>query len=91
MKHLIENNLILFKFYFKNGFQALNKKEHKGSSNGCDSPEPDDSQYTLTPRNENKYKLNDDFELMMQRNSHINGNRVSNKIICNNNFIFFLI
>ncbi|XP_075677218.1 myocyte enhancer factor 2 [Dermatophagoides pteronyssinus] len=57
--------------------EALNKKEHKGSSNGCDSPEPDDSQYTLTPnRNENKYKLNDDFELMMQqRNSHINGNR----------------
>lgn len=58
--------------------EALNKKEHKGSSNGCDSPEPDDSQYTLTPRgNENKYKLNDDFELMMQQrnNSHINGNR----------------
>lgn len=60
--------------------EALNKKEHKGSSNGCDSPEPDDSQYTLTPssRNEtsNKYKLNDDFELMMPRNAtHLNGNR----------------
>ncbi|KAI7697698.1 Myocyte-specific enhancer factor 2A [Sarcoptes scabiei] len=55
--------------------EALNKKEHKGSSNGCDSPEPDDSQYTLPSRNDSKYKLNDDFELMMQRNSHINGNR----------------
>lgn len=60
--------------------EALNKKEHKGSSNGCDSPEPDDSQYTLTPsRNESKYnkQLNDEFELMMQRNAatHINGNR----------------
>lgn len=65
----------------------MNKKEHKGSSNGCDSPEPDDSQYTLTPqRNDNnlgvgKYgKLNEDFEhinnIMMQRSPHINGNRV---------------
>ena len=66
--------------------QALNKKEHKGSSNGCDSPEPDDSQYTLTPsRNESKYnkQLNDEFELMMQRNAatHINGNRVSHIIV----------
>ena len=57
--------------------QALNKKEHKGSSNGCDSPEPDDTQYTLTPRTEAKYnKINEEFELMMQRNAHINGNRV---------------
>ncbi|CAG2174900.1 unnamed protein product [Oppiella nova] len=57
--------------------EALNKKEHKGSSNGCDSPEPDDSQYTLTPRTEAKYnKINEEFELMMQRNAaHINGNR----------------
>ncbi|XP_054159501.1 myocyte-specific enhancer factor 2C-like isoform X2 [Oppia nitens] len=56
--------------------EALNKKEHKGS-NGCDSPEPDDSQYTLTPRTEAKYnKINEEFELMMQRNAaHINGNR----------------
>lgn len=66
--------------------QALNKKEHKGSSNGCDSPEPDDSQYTLTPsRNESKYnkQLNDEFELMMQRNAatHINGNRVRHIIV----------
>ncbi len=58
--------------------QALNKKEHKNSANGCDSPEPDDTQYTLTPRTEAKYnKINEEFELMMQRNAaHINGNRV---------------
>lgn len=67
--------------------KALNKKEHKGSSNGCDSPEPDESQYTLTPSSQRggnestKYsKMNDEFELMMaQRNAatHINGNRVN--------------
>ena len=50
--------------------RRLTKKEHKGSSNGCDSPEPDDSQYTLTPRTEAKYnKINEEFELMMQRNA----------------------
>src|SRR5205085_6003022 len=31
--------------------EALNKKEHKGSVNGCESPEPD-SEYSLTPRTE---------------------------------------
>ena len=56
--------------------EALNKKEHKGSSNGCDSPEPDDAQYTLTPRTEAKYnKINEEFEMMMQRGAHMNGNR----------------
>jgi len=57
--------------------EALNKKEHKNSANGCDSPEPDDSQYTLTPRTEAKYnKINEEFEMMMQRNAaHMNGNR----------------
>ncbi|RWS29964.1 myocyte-specific enhancer factor 2-like protein [Leptotrombidium deliense] len=57
--------------------EALSKKEHKSSVNGCDSPEPDDTQYTLTPRTEAKYnKINEEFELMMQRNAvHINGNR----------------
>ena len=55
--------------------EALNKKEHKGSSNGCDSPEPDE-QYTLTPRTEAKYnKINEEFELMMQRGAHMNGSR----------------
>lgn len=59
--------------------EALNKKEHKGSSNGCDSPEPDDAQYTLTPRTEAKYnKINEEFEMMMQRGTaHMNGNRSS--------------
>lgn len=57
--------------------EALNKKEHKGSSNGCDSPEPDDTQYTLaSSRSDGKYnKMNEDFELLMQRNAHLNGNR----------------
>lgn len=58
--------------------EALNKKEHKGSSNGCDSPEPDEGVQYLTPRTEAKYnKINEEFELMMQRNvaaaGHLNG------------------
>jgi MADS-box transcription enhancer factor 2 len=59
--------------------EALNKKEHKGSSNGCDSPEPDEGvQYSLTPRSEEKYnKINQEFEMMMQRGvssaGHLNG------------------
>lgn len=61
-----------------NSSQALSKKDMKGGgSNGCDSPEPDDSQYTLTPRSEAKYnKINEEFDLMMQRSAHMNGNRV---------------
>src|SRR5688500_12737834 len=40
--------------------EALNKKEHKGSVNGCESPEPD-SEYSLTPRTEAKYnKINEE-------------------------------
>lgn len=68
--------LLFICFYF---FKALNKKEHKGSANGCDSPEPDDSQYALNQRTEAKYnKINEEYELMLQRNSvHINGNRVN--------------
>lgn len=62
-----------------NSSQALSKKDCKGGSgsNGCDSPEPDDSQYTLTPRSEAKYnKINEEFDLMMQRNAaHMNGTR----------------
>lgn len=57
--------------------QALSKKEHKSSANGCDSPEPDQD-YALTPRTESKYnKINEEFEMMMQRNVQLNGNRVS--------------
>ncbi|XP_054723134.1 myocyte-specific enhancer factor 2-like [Uloborus diversus] len=55
--------------------EALSKKEHKSSSNGCDSPEPD-QEYALTPRTESKYnKINEEFEMMMQRNVQLNGNR----------------
>lgn len=54
--------------------EALSKKEHKSSTNGCDSPEPDQD-YALTPRTESKYnKINEEFEMIMQRNQ-INGNR----------------
>lgn len=56
--------------------EALSKKEHKNASNGCDSPEPDQDQYTLTPRAESKYsKINEEFEMMMQRNVQLNGSR----------------
>ncbi|XP_035233515.1 myocyte-specific enhancer factor 2C-like isoform X2 [Stegodyphus dumicola] len=55
--------------------EALSKKEHKNSTNGCDSPEPD-QEYALTPRTESKYnKINEEFEMMMQRNVQLNGNR----------------
>ncbi|EEC01598.1 DNA-binding protein, putative, partial [Ixodes scapularis] len=54
------------------------EKEHKNSTNGCDSPEPDPDQYSLTPRSEAKYsKINEEFELMMQRSAQLNGSRVS--------------
>jgi MADS-box transcription enhancer factor 2A len=40
-----------------------------------DSPEPDDS-YTLTPRTEAKYnKIDEDFQMMMQRNQQMTSNR----------------
>lgn len=42
-----------------------------------ESPEPDDS-YTLTPRTEAKYnKIDEDFQIMMQRNQQLTGNRMS--------------
>lgn len=64
-------------------FQFLNKKEHKGSSNSCDSPEPDMEQYSISSRSDPKYqKINEEFELMMQRNSQMNGSaRVSRTLI----------
>ncbi|XP_064474598.1 myocyte-specific enhancer factor 2-like isoform X3 [Ornithodoros turicata] len=63
------------------GSQALSKKEHKNSSNGCDSPEPEPEQYTLTPRSEAKYtKINEEFELMMQRSAQLNGSRVQSSL-----------
>lgn len=59
--------------------EALNKKEHKSSSNGCDSPEPEMEQYSIPPKPDPKYqKINEEFELVMQRNAQINGaSRVS--------------
>lgn len=57
--------------------QALNKKEHKNGTCSPDSPEPD-SEYQLTPRTEAKYsKIDEEFQMMMQRNQQINGSRVS--------------
>uniref|UniRef100_A0A061QLM2 Putative MEF2-like protein n=1 Tax=Cupiennius salei TaxID=6928 RepID=A0A061QLM2_CUPSA len=54
--------------------EVLNKKEHKGSSNSCDSPEPDMEQYSISSRSDPKYqKINEEFELMMQRSSQMNG------------------
>lgn len=41
-----------------------------------ESPEPDDS-YTLTPRTEAKYnKIDEDFQMMMQRNQQLASNRM---------------
>ena len=56
--------------------QALNKKEHKNGGCSPDSPgeEADATDYTLTPRTEAKYqKIEEDFQIMMHRNQHING------------------
>jgi MADS-box transcription enhancer factor 2A len=41
-----------------------------------DSPEPDDS-YTLTPRTEAKYsKIDEDFQMMMQKNQQLTSSRM---------------
>ncbi|GAB6027472.1 Ribosome-releasing factor 2, mitochondrial [Chamberlinius hualienensis] len=56
--------------------EVLNKKEHKNGNLTPDSPEPDQDQYVLTPRTEAKYsKINEEFDLMMQRNQMANGSR----------------
>jgi hypothetical protein len=78
-KNIIE--YINTKFLNKNSFQlqALNKKEHKNGTCSPDSPEPD-TDYQLTPRTEAKYsKIDEEFQLMMQRNQQLNGSRVSYK------------
>ncbi|XP_008554517.1 myocyte-specific enhancer factor 2 isoform X3 [Microplitis mediator] len=50
------------------------EKEHKGAMSP-ESPEPDASEYNLTPRTEAKYtKIDEEFQMMMQRNQH-NGTR----------------
>ncbi|XP_058461637.1 myocyte-specific enhancer factor 2 isoform X3 [Malaya genurostris] len=48
--------------------QVNAQKENKNGTMSPDSPEPDDN-YTLTPRTEAKYnKIDEDFQIMMQRN-----------------------
>uniref|UniRef100_T1JLN7 MADS-box domain-containing protein n=1 Tax=Strigamia maritima TaxID=126957 RepID=T1JLN7_STRMM len=56
--------------------EALSKKEHKNGNLSPDSPEPEQDQYVLTPRTEAKYnKINEEFDLMMQRNQLSAGSR----------------
>lgn len=53
------------------------QKENKNGTMSPESPEPDDS-YTLTPRTEAKYnKIDEDFQMMMQRNQQLASNRMS--------------
>jgi len=73
----------------KNIIEALNKKEHKNGGCSPDSPgeDIDATDYTLTPRTEAKYnKIDEDFQMMMQRTQHMNGaQRVNNNCSNNNN------
>uniref|UniRef100_A0A182J5E6 Uncharacterized protein n=1 Tax=Anopheles atroparvus TaxID=41427 RepID=A0A182J5E6_ANOAO len=51
--------------------QVNAQKENKNGTMSPDSPEPEDS-YTLTPRTEAKYnKIDEDFQIMMQRNQQL--------------------
>ncbi|XP_030756201.1 myocyte-specific enhancer factor 2 isoform X3 [Sitophilus oryzae] len=53
------------------------EKEHKNGVMSPDSPEPE-TEYQLTPRTEAKYsKIDEDFQMMLQRNQSLNGQRVS--------------
>ncbi|CAG9759945.1 unnamed protein product [Ceutorhynchus assimilis] len=53
------------------------EKEHKNGVMSPESPEPE-NEYQLTPRTEAKYsKIDEDFQMMLQRNQSINGQRVS--------------
>ncbi|XP_019764997.1 myocyte-specific enhancer factor 2 isoform X1 [Dendroctonus ponderosae] len=52
------------------------EKEHKNGVMSPESPEPE-SEYQLTPRTEAKYsKIDEDFQMMLQRNQSINGQRM---------------
>lgn len=52
------------------------QKENKNGTMSPDSPEPDDS-YTLTPRTEAKYsKIDEDFQMMMQKNQQLTSSRM---------------
>ncbi|XP_058056923.1 myocyte-specific enhancer factor 2 [Anopheles bellator] len=51
--------------------QVNAQKENKNGTMSPDSPEPEDS-YNLTPRTEAKYnKMDEDFQIMMQRNQQL--------------------
>lgn len=51
--------------------QVNAQKENKNGTMSPDSPEPEDN-YTLTPRTEAKYnKIDEDFQIMMQRNQQL--------------------
>uniref|UniRef100_A0A182XJ72 MADS-box domain-containing protein n=1 Tax=Anopheles quadriannulatus TaxID=34691 RepID=A0A182XJ72_ANOQN len=55
----------------KNIIEVNAQKENKNGTMSPDSPEPEDS-YTLTPRTEAKYnKIDEDFQIMMQRNQQL--------------------
>ena len=67
-------------------FQALNKKEHKGS----DSPDQEHEQFVITPRTEDKYnRINQEFDMLMAKNN-MQG-RVSELVVSSNpeSSIFF--
>lgn len=52
------------------------QKENKNGTMSPDSPEPEDS-YSLTPRTEAKYnKIDEDFQMIMQRNPQLTSGRV---------------
>ena len=58
----------------------MNKKEHKNGACSPDSPE-NDTDFTLTPGTEAKYsKIDEAFQLMMQKNQMVANNRVSSNI-----------
>lgn len=53
------------------------QKENKNGVMSPESPEQE-ADYTLTPRTEAKYsKIDEDFQIMMQRNQQLSGQRVA--------------
>ncbi|KAG1649973.1 Myocyte-specific enhancer factor 2A [Nymphon striatum] len=58
--------------------EALNKKESKG---GSESPEPDSEHYPLGCTDSKYNKVNEEFELMMQRNHTLSQGRIPKEIL----------
>ena len=72
-----DEKLFLVSFYLLTLTWLPLQKENKNGTMSPESPEPDDS-YTLTPRTEAKYnKIDEDFQMMMQRNQQLASNRMS--------------